>query len=73
MPDIMCVQLCAGDYGDRIELSSAVREVFGCLAARAIKPSPLGPALALHELERLLSVLDHQTLSSVAQGQSRGL
>ncbi len=59
---------CLGDYVDKTELSVSMREVLRCLACRAIKPSPLSPALKLHELERLLSLLAHQTLSSIAEG-----
>ncbi|XP_064390094.1 probable E3 ubiquitin-protein ligase HERC1 isoform X2 [Halichondria panicea] len=60
-----------GDYVDKTELSVSMREVLRCLACRAIKPSPLSPALKLHELERLLSLLAHQTLSSIAEDISK--
>ncbi len=64
-----CLHL--GDYVDKRELSIAVRDVLRSLACRAIQPSPLTPALTLHELERLLSLLGQQTLSSIAEGECR--
>ncbi len=65
----MSTCVCVGDYVDKTELSVAVRDVLYSLACRAIQPSPLTPALTLHELERLLSLLGHETLSSIAKGE----
>ena len=57
----------AGGYVDKSELASTVGEVLRCLAARAIKPSPLKPTLKLLELERVHAVLSYECLASVAE------
>ena len=57
----------AGGYIDKSELAQSVREVLKCLAMRAIKPSPLKPALQLLELERVHAVLSYECLASVAE------
>ena len=57
----------AGDYVDKSELSQAVKEVLKCLAARAVKPSPLKPMLKLLELERVHALLGYEGLAAIAE------
>ena len=60
----------SGDFEDKSELASAVKEILKCLSSRAIRPSPLTPTLRLFELERVHAMLGHQTLAAVAERKS---
>ena len=66
----------AGGYVDKSELAVAVRDILRCLIARAIKPSPLKPALRLMEMERVYSILSFECLGNVSEckwsGEGRG-
>ena len=58
------------DFVDRSDLAVAVKEVLRCLVARAIKPSPLKPALKQMELERVLSIVSYECLGAVSECES---
>ena len=57
----------AGEFVDKSELAQNVCHVLQCMAARAVRPSPLKPTLRLGELERVHSVLSFDCLAAVAE------
>jgi len=45
-----------------------VKDVLKCLATKAVRPSALTPALNMHEMEKLITMLSNESLTAIAKG-----